>query len=66
MESLNYVFTNLSMVFRFYVKLSKSQLSCSGCIEEMMDLLRHNDMIYIVMDGGNGASYPTMVFIKHI
>ena len=29
MESLKYIFTNLSIVFRSYVKLSKSQISCS-------------------------------------
>ena len=30
MESPMYIFTNLSMVFKFYVKLSKSQISCSA------------------------------------
>ena len=29
MESTNYKFTNLSMIFRFYVKVSKSQSLCS-------------------------------------
>ena len=41
MESLNYIFTKISMVFRLYVKISKSQVSCSALALHFKSLLEH-------------------------
>ena len=40
LKSLKYIFTNLSMVFRLYVKLSKAQFTCSDIDYLIMSQIR--------------------------